>query len=230
MAAQVVSLNVGRARALTSSLGVSGIDKRPVEGPVAVRAPGPRGVGASGLVGDDVCDLRHHGGDYQAVYAYAREDLDAWERALGTRLPPGMFGENLTTAGLDITHALLGERWRVGTDLVLQVTEPRIPCRTFAAFLGRQGWVKTFTERAVPGTYLQVVNPGSVRAGDPVEILHRPPHGVTVEMTFRALTTDRAFAARVLGAGDDLHPKLRAEASRRAEAAGRRPGSERLAD
>ena len=113
---ELVSVNVGRARETAhSDVGVTGIDKRPAEGPVTVRAPGPRGAGGSGLVGDAVCDLRFHGGDDQAVYAYAREDLDWWSARLGRTLPNGTFGDNLTTRGVDVTGAVIGERWRIGT-------------------------------------------------------------------------------------------------------------------
>lgn len=101
-----------------------------------------------------------------------------------------MFGENLTTEGLEVNGALIGERWQLGSSLVLQVTVPRIPCRTFAGWLGERGWVKRFTQRALPGAYLRVLTPGAVRAGDPVRVLHRPAHGVTVATVFRALTLE----------------------------------------
>src|ERR1700758_2647392 len=78
----------------------TGIGKLPVTHPVRIEAPGPKGVGGSGIIGDNVCDLRHHGGDDQAVYAYSREDLDDWERETGQSLANGCFGENLTTKGL----------------------------------------------------------------------------------------------------------------------------------
>lgn len=185
------SVNLGAARpAPESEIGYTGIDKRPVRHPVRVSAQDVKGVGGSGLDGDTVCDRRHHGGTDQAVYAYAREDLDAWGRLLGRDLLPGMFGENLTTSGLDVTGALIGERWRVGDEVVLEVSVPRIPCRTFAGWLGEQGWIKTFTERAVPGTYLRVVTPGTIRAGDTITVIHRPEHTVTVGVTFRAVTTE----------------------------------------
>lgn len=179
------AVNVGDRRPIAAKSGHSGIDKRPVDGPVAIRPPGP---GGSGLAGDTICDVRHHGGADQAVYAYAREDLDGWEGTLGPLLP-GVFGENLTTGGIDVTGAVIGERWRVGPDLVLQVTTPRVPCRTFATWLDRRGWVRTFTDAALPGAYLRVVEPGEVRAGDPVTVLDRPAHGVTVGTAFRAFTT-----------------------------------------
>src|SRR5438128_10546562 len=133
----LLSVNVGTRRSSAhTDIGVTGIDKRPAAGPVEVRAPGRKGIGGSGLIGDDVCDLRHHGGDDQAVYAVAREDLDDWERELGRPLASGTFGENLTTQGLDVSGARIGERWRIGSEVVLEVTCGRIPCRTFQAHVG----------------------------------------------------------------------------------------------
>ncbi|MBB4886884.1 MOSC domain-containing protein [Streptomyces netropsis] len=211
----VISVNVGRARTAAApgdapgfAAGLdTGIDKRPARGPVAVAPPGPKGIAGSGLAGDEVVNRRHHGGDHQAVYAFAREDLDGWERELGRALPHGSFGENLTTCGIDVNGALIGERWRIGADLVLEVSAPRIPCRTFADWLGEAGWMKRFTQEAAPGAYLRVVESGEVRAGDPVTIVHRPDHEVSISFLFRALTTERALLPRVLAAGDALHPE-----------------------
>ncbi|MBF6044953.1 MOSC domain-containing protein [Streptomyces sp. NRRL B-1677] len=212
----LLSVNVGRAG--TADIpGVPGfeaglataIDKRPVDGPVAVSAPGPKGTGGSGLAGDTIVSLRHHGGDDQAVYAFAREDLDRWERELGRPLPDGSFGENLTTSGIDVNGARIGERWRIGPDLVLEVSAPRIPCRTFATWLGEAGWIKRFTQEAAPGAYLRVIEPGEIRAGDEISVVHRPGHEVTVSFAFRANTVERALLPRVLAAGDALHPETR---------------------
>ncbi|MGW3912667.1 MOSC domain-containing protein [Streptomyces sp. NPDC005070] len=212
---KLLSLNVGRARAVPYTdhpEGVTGIDKRPVDGPVRVTAPGPKGAGGSGLAGDTVCDLRHHGGDDQAVYAMAREDLDDWERELGRTLPNGAFGENLTTLGLDVSGALIGERWRIGSGVVLEVTCGRIPCRTFQEHLGEKRWVRRFTHRGAPGAYLRVIEPGEIRSGDPVEIVHRPGHDVTVAVQFRAATTERELLPGLLAAGTALHPESLAAA------------------
>lgn len=195
---------------------LTGIDKRPAEGPVAVAAPGPKGVGGSGLSGDTIGDLRHHGGDHQAVYAFAREDLDEWARELGRELADGAFGENLTTCGIDVNAARVGERWRIGSGVVLEVAGARIPCRTFAGRLGERGWVRTFTQRAAPGAYLRVIEPGTVRAGDRLEVLHRPEHEVTVSFLFRALTTEPALLPRLAAAGDALPPATREKVLRRA--------------
>ncbi|MGW0966997.1 MOSC domain-containing protein [Streptomyces sp. NPDC002516] len=212
---KLLSLNLGRAQAVAYTdqpEGVTGIDKRPVDGPVRVTAPGPKGTGGSGLAGDAVCHLRHHGGDDQAVYAVAREDLDDWERELGRALPNGVFGENLTTLGLDVSGALIGERWRVGSGVVLEVTSGRIPCRTFQEHLGEKGWVRRFTGRGAPGAYLRVIEAGELRSGDPVEIVHRPDHDVTVALQFRAATTERTLLPRLLAAGEALHPESLAAA------------------
>ncbi|MFG3546780.1 MOSC domain-containing protein [Streptomyces sp. NPDC047725] len=206
---KLLSVNLGRPKAVPYTDqpdGLTGIDKRPADGPVRVTAPGPRGVGASGLAGDAVCDTRHHGGDHQAVYAMAREDMDEWERELGRPLPHGAFGENLTTTGVDVSGALIGERWRVGPDLLLEVTSGRIPCRTFQGHLGEQRWVKRFTAKGAPGAYLRVIEPGEIRGGDPVEVVHRPGHEVTVAVQFRAVTTERELLPRLLAAGGALHP------------------------
>jgi MOSC domain-containing protein YiiM len=210
----VLSVNVGQGTSIAASTtapsGLTGIDKRPVGGPVAVAAPGPSGVGGSGLAGDEVCDLRHHGGNDQAVYAYAREDLDRWERELGRELGNGAFGENLTTLGIDLGEVRIGERWRVGERLVLEAASPRIPCNTFATWLGERGWVRRFTRAAVSGVYFRVIEPGEVRAADPVEVVRRPGHEVSAAFVFRALTTEPALRPRLIAAGEALgEPVLR---------------------
>ena len=192
-------MNVGRPRPNPwKPVGLTGIDKRPVDGPVLVSAPQSRGTGEVGLAGDRVYDVRNHGGPDQAVYAYAREDLDFWEPELGRRLPAGVFGENLTTGGLDVNGALIGERWRIGPDVVLEACGPRIPCQTFQGWLEQAGWIKRFTAAGMPGAYLRVISPGEISAGDPVVIEHRPAHDVTVAVAFRAFTTEPALLPSLL--------------------------------
>lgn len=199
--AHIHSLNVGRSEPNPVKKSIpTGIGKRPVD-EAEVRAPGPKQGGlGSGLVGDFVGDQRHHGGDFQALYAYAREELDAWQERLGRELPDGMFGENLTTVGLDVDGALVGERWRVGDEVVLEVAGPRIPCSTFASRMGEKGWVKRFTEVGNTGAYLSVVEPGTIRRGDAVQVLARPDHDVDVRVAFRAFTGDLEAARKVLEA------------------------------
>lgn len=208
---KLLSVNLGRFKAVEytdAPSGGTGIDKRPTEGAVRVAAPGAKGVAGSGVAGDEVCDIRHHGGNDQAVYAYAREDLDAWERLLGRPLTNGSFGENLTTYGLDVSGAKIGERWRVGPDLLLEVTSGRIPCQTFQGHLGETKWVRRFTQEGAPGAYLRVIEPGEIRGGDPIEVVHRPGHDITVALQFRAVMTEKHLLPSLLAAGDALHPEL----------------------
>jgi len=198
---RLLSVNIGKPRPNPwKPVALTGIDKHPVSHPVMVTAPGSEGTGDVGLAGDRVYDVKHHGGTDQAVYAYAREDLDGWAAELGTPLLNGVFGENLTTEGVDVTGAVIGERWRIGPDVVLEVCIPRIPCGTFQGWLAQAGWIKRFTAAARPGTYLRVIEPGLIRAGNPVVIEERPAHDVTVAITFRALTTEPGLLPRLLAA------------------------------
>jgi MOSC domain-containing protein YiiM len=216
---RLLSVNLAATAHHTRAKGqATGIGKLPVTHPVQLRAPGPKGTGGSGLAGDLVCDLRHHGGDDQAVYAYAREDLDWWQQELGRALPAGLFGENLTTAGLDLTGALVGERWRIG-DALLEAACPRIPCGTFAQKMGEAHWIKRFTRRGATGAYLRVIEPGSVRAGDPVTLEHRPAHQVTLGLYFRALTSEPERLGELAAAGEALPHETREQIARRAGSA-----------
>ena len=198
MSALVRSVNVGRPQvAAWAEIGRTSIDKRPLDGPVR--------VGRLGLAGDEVSDTRHHGGVDQAVYAFPREDLDAWAATLGRDIRDGQFGENLTTEGIDVNEAEVGEHWRIGTTL-LEVASIRIPCNEFKGWMGecgydRTAWVKRFTATNRPGPYLRVVEEGVVRAGDAIDVVHRPGHGVTVSTMFRALTTERTLLPELLRVG-----------------------------
>ena len=160
----------------------SGIDKRPVTGRVAVHP--------LGLDGDVQVNRKHHGGEGQAVYAYAQEDADFWIAELGRELPPGRFGENLRTTGLDLRNAVLGDRWRVGTAL-FEVTAWRTPCANFARFWEIPDLVKRFAAHGATGAYLRVLETGELGAGDSVEVVARPDHGITVETAFRIATTQQ---------------------------------------
>lgn len=209
--ASLASVNIGASAPNPhTDARLTGINKLAQPGRWEVRAPGPkRGGLGSGLVGDFVGDSRHHGGDSQAIYAYGREQLDDWEARLERELSNGFFGENLTTHGLDVNGARLGEIWQVGDTVQLKVTTPRLPCRTFSGWVGEARWVKTFTAAARPGAYLSVVTPGFIGAGDEIMVIHRPDHEVTIELSYRATTLERELLPRLLEAGDDLDPELR---------------------
>jgi MOSC domain-containing protein YiiM len=183
----------------------SGIDKKPVSGRVRVHE--------LGLDGDVQVNRKHHGGEGQAVYAYAQEDAEHWMAELGRELPPGRFGENLRTSGLDLRNAVLGERWRIGTAL-FEVTAWRTPCANFARFWGVPDLVKRFAAHGATGAYLRVLETGAIGAGDAVEVVFRPGHGITVERGLRIVMTQMSRLPELAPALEFLpikaQPKLRA--------------------
>jgi MOSC domain-containing protein YiiM len=171
--ARIVSVNLGvpREAEWDGRRFTTAIVKTPAAGPVALR-----GVN---LAGDDQADRTVHGGPDKAVYAYSAEDYAWWGGELSAALGPGTFGENLTTEGVDASGAVVGERWRIG-DALLEVAGPRVPCYKLGWRMNDVRFVKRFGHALRPGAYLRIVEPGSVAPGDPVEVLARPAHGVTV--------------------------------------------------
>ena len=182
--AKVLSLNVVHAVIpdVGGSVGITSIDKRSVSD--------SRQVTTAGVAGDQRSDIPNHGMPEQAVYAYAREDYEWWEAELDKEIPAGKFGENLTTVGIDVTNAVIGQTWRIGSTL-LQVTGPRIPCGTFARFMEEDKWVKRFTVEGMPGTYFQVLEAGEIAEGNEITIESTPEHGVTVSDVFQLVSGDR---------------------------------------
>jgi len=189
--ARVISVNTGQEADLVigGKPARTAIEKRPAAGPVR--------VGFLGLDGDEHADSEHHGGPEQAVYAYAREDLDWWVERLGRELRNGQFGENITTMGLDITGAMIGEKWQIGT-AVVQVTSPRIPCITFQSWLSEDRWVRRFAAARRPGAYLRVLTPGTVSAADEARVVDRPAASVTVAESMLAYYGDQDLMRRLL--------------------------------
>ncbi len=188
-------VSVGAVRVVdTGSRTVTtGIWKQPMPGRVAVR-----GVN---LDGDDQADRTVHGGPDKAVYAYASEDTRWWEapEQLGRVLGPGAFGENLTTSGLDLSSARIGDRWQVGTTL-LEVRQTRIPCFKLGLRMGDPTFLKTFAKARRPGAYLGILEEGDVGAGDTIEVVFRPDHEVTMALMTEALLHDKALLPRLLEA------------------------------
>jgi MOSC domain-containing protein YiiM len=198
----LLSVNVGRPKDVDTGQRVvsTAIWKRPVAGRVAVR-----GVN---LAGDAQADLTVHGGPDKAVYAYAIEETRDWEAETGRELGAGAFGENLTTVGVDVSGAVIGERWRVGSTL-LEVVQPRFPCFKLGIRLDDPLWVRRFARSSRPGAYLRIVEEGELGAGDPVEVdlAGRPAHGVTSRLVFDAILVDHSLAPRAREA--ELIPSLR---------------------
>jgi MOSC domain-containing protein YiiM len=193
----VVSVNVGLPRLVgfeTTSLPMTGIEKHPVEGRVRITT--------YGVEGNACADTLNHGDEFMRVYAYATEDYRWWEAELGASLPVGHFAEQLTTEGIDLNAALVGETWRVGT-AVLQIAHVRTPCQTFKGWMGHTGhdntaWVRRFALAGRPGPYFRVLEEGTVAAGDQVVVLERPDHDVSVATMFRALLIEPRLLPRLL--------------------------------
>lgn len=189
----LLSVNVGGIRQFDyrGRPAMSAIWKSPVTGRVAAR-----GVN---LEGDDQADRRAHGGPDKAVYAYAIEDSRWWEKQLGRTLEPGDFGENLTTESIDVTNALVGERWEIGTT-ALEVSEPRVPCWRLAIRMEDSGFPRRFARAGRPGTYLRIAVEGELGAGDEVRVVERPDHDLSIGQIFRIFMRDQHEAARLLEA------------------------------
>jgi MOSC domain-containing protein YiiM len=208
--ARLLSVNVGRPQPVGLRRGQtvqSAIGKAPVDGRVRVE-----GVN---IAGDDQADRRVHGGPDKAIYAYAREDVAWWERELGFELAPGAFGENLTVEGVDVSGALIGERWRLGT-VELEVCQPRFPCFKLGMRFGDPQMLKRFTRAERPGAYLRIVREGEIGAGDDIEVGDRPDHGVTIAMVARAVAIEPAlleFAAAAPALPADLADWMRERAA-----------------
>jgi MOSC domain-containing protein YiiM len=192
--ARLLSINVGRPQPIglrRNGTVHSAIGKAPVAGRVRVE-----GVN---VAGDDQADRRVHGGPDKAVYAYAAEDIAWWSERLGRPLGPGAFGENLTVEGVDVTGAVIGERWRVGS-VELEVCQPRLPCFKLGLRHGDPGMVRRFAKAERPGAYLRIVREGDIGAGDAVEVVDRPEHGVTVALVSRAILEEPELLGRAAAA------------------------------
>ena len=186
MSARVISINITSVvhqGEWTGSEGRTGIDKRSVSGAIEFKD--------NGVVGDRVIDTNVHGGYEQAVYAYAREDAQWWEKEINEEIPAGRFGENLTTEGIDVNAALIGEQWKI-CSVILEFSQPRIPCRVFAGFWKRATLIKDFTQAGRPGTYLRIIQEGRAQAGDSIEVIFKPNHTVTISDLFAAKSGERS--------------------------------------
>jgi MOSC domain-containing protein YiiM len=192
--ARLLSVNVGTPQPVGPYRGgtvLSAIGKAPVDGRVRVE-----GVN---LAGDDQADRSVHGGPDKAVYAYAVEDSRWWAGELGRDVPPGALGDNLTVEGVDVSGAVIGERWRIGT-VELEVCQPRFPCFKLGLRFGDPKMLKRFTKAERPGAYLRIRREGELGAGDAIEVAERPDHGVTVALVARAVMIDHALLTRAAAA------------------------------
>jgi MOSC domain-containing protein YiiM len=212
---RLVSVNVGRPRPIAwqgRSI-TTAIWKEPVTGRLGVR-----GIN---LAGDAQADRSVHGGPDKAVYAYGQSDYRFWNEAFGLPLQPGLFGENLTIDGLDVSQARIGERWHIGT-AVLEVSQPRIPCYKLGIRLADPDFPRRFAAAGRPGAYLRIVREGRVAAGDQVSVIHRPQHAVTAAFVAHAYHHDHGLLPRLLEV-PELAPSWRDWAEHMLAAGARQP-------
>lgn len=182
---RITSVNVGLPREVEwrGASVTTGIFKSPVEGRIPVRT--------LNLDGDGQADLSVHGGPEKAVYGYPSEHYEFWRDELpGVDLPPGSFGENLTTEGLLEAGLRIGDRLRIGS-AVLRVTQPRMPCSKLGVRFQREDMVKRFLASGRSGFYFAVDEEGDVAVGDAIEPLERAAHEITVSEITRLYARDR---------------------------------------
>jgi len=198
---KIIAVCTGNAEKLPGKSYKTGIFKHAVSGAVM--------IDSNGLIGDAVCNRKHHGGLDQAVYVEGSLTLDWWARELGQPIPPGLFGENIVIGGLDNATVAVGDRFVAG-DLTLEVTSARIPCATFAAKMGDPKFVKRYTKAGLPGIYCRVLQPASVSAG--TEVDYQPFDGERVTMPEMMQTFGRKLSAddRARYLATPIHYKLRA--------------------
>jgi MOSC domain-containing protein YiiM len=198
-----VNVSLPRSVQLGDRALMTGIFKKPVEG----RVP----LSSTNLRGDSQADRKVHGGPEKAVYAYSLEDTRWWAELFDASLEPGAFGENLSTTGLDVSGALIGERWSIGSTL-LEVSQPRLPCVKLGLRFGDPRFVSMFAAAGRPGAYLRVLAEGQLGAGDAIEVVHSPGHGITCALVAHVVLRERKRAAEVLAApelSDEMRAMLR---------------------
>jgi len=196
---KLISVNVGLPRVVMSNGNPvsTGIFKEPVAGRVILRT--------LNLDGDRQADLSVHGGPSKAVYVYPSEHYDYWKDEFPEmKLPWGMFGENFTTAGLFETELNIGDKFRVGSAIVM-ATEPRMPCYKLGIRFGCSDVVKRFLASARTGFYFAVLQEGEVGAGDPIELIERSKDSFRVSDVTALYTHEKHNAGllrRAIGVAD----------------------------
>jgi len=160
----------------------TGIRKRPVSGPLYLKK--------LGFDGDGVADLKNHGGQDKAVCVYSLDHYPYWEEILGTKLNPPAFGENLSVSRLKEDDVCLGDTFQLGT-AVVQISQPRQPCKKLTALYGRNDLVKLVVNSGYTGFYLRVLKVGRVEAGNTLVLLKKEYHQISVAYANQIYHHDR---------------------------------------
>ncbi len=171
----------------------TGIYKTPIKQPIY--------LGKEDVKGDEVSDRNVHGGEFKACYLFSEDNYDYWKRLYPSLdWNYGMFGENLTVAGLDETTLTIGNIYKVGNALV-QITQPREPCFKFAYKFGNKEVLKQFIDHGRPGTYVRVLKEGDVKTGDTFQLVEQALNSVSIYDFFKLLFAkekDKKLIERIL--------------------------------
>ncbi len=192
MSGELVSVNIGTSREVEHN------GRRVLTGIFKAPTTETQRVAGVHIGADEQADTAAHGGPDKAIYAYAREDYDWWEAELDQEIEPGFFGENLTTTGIDVSGAAIGDRWSIGST-VLEVSEPRVPCFKLGIRTGIDRIQQAFAKADRPGAYLRIVTPGELTVGDAVDVEATTEASITVAEIAVIYHRDRAGGGRLVG-------------------------------
>ena len=157
----------------------TGIYKKPINQPIYLEK--------EQVKGDEISNRKVHGGEFKACYLFSADYYPYWEN-LYPQLDWdfGMLGENVTVKGLDESKLFIGDIYKIGTALI-QVTQPREPCNTFAAKMGSKNILKQFIAHAHPGIYVRVLEEGFVTNNDTMILVEQAKHSLTIVQFFELL-------------------------------------------
>lgn len=178
---QIISTNIAKPTTFiwNGKEETTGIYKKPTSQPIY--------LGKEDVRDDEVSDRKHHGGIFKACYLFSADHYDYWKHLypkLGWTY--GMLGENLTISGLDETQINIGDIYKIGNALV-KITQPREPCYKFGVKFGSQGVLKQFIAHGRPGTYVSVLEEGTVKIGDNVTLIESAKNSLTITQYFELL-------------------------------------------
>lgn len=197
----ILAVCTGLARPLPGKSYKTGIFKTPTDAAIV--------VDREGLLGDAICNRKHHGGPEQAVYGLGSIDLDWWSQELGRAVAPGTLGENIVIEGIDSRGVSVGDRFETES-LLLEVTSTRIPCNTLNAHMGDPAFARRFMRAGRPGFYCRVLRDGIVQAGDGVSYTPFSGAPVTMAELLRTYGKNIAEEDRIRYLAAPISDKLRA--------------------
>jgi len=177
---KLVSVNVSLAVDVeyNNKLVSTGIFKKPIHTDVL--------VSPQGLTNDQQADLKNHGGEHKAVYAFSANHYDYWRESLDRpELAFGQFGENLTISNLDEATLCIGDQIQIG-DCVLEITQPRVPCFKLGIALEMKEMPKLFVQHGATGIYFRVLQAGTINTNSEIKLVYQHPKQLSIYSLFNA--------------------------------------------